>query len=79
MYMSFTLESIDFFNTKLELKFWEETMSQLHATAVTISAPNYANATMGLCFYHEINFHNICELNYYLDVTQYFRGNWKGI
>ena len=40
----------------------------------TVFAPTYANVTM---VYHEIKLYDLIELNYNLDIRQYFMENWK--
>ena len=40
----------------------------------TVFAPTYANYSMG---YHEIQLYGLIELNYNLDIRQYFVENWK--
>ena len=40
----------------------------------TVFAPTYANLSMG---YHEIKLYDLIELNYNLDIRQYFVENWK--
>ena len=40
----------------------------------TAFAPTYANLSTG---YHEIKFYDLIDLNYNLDIRQYFMKNWK--
>ena len=40
----------------------------------TAFAPTYANLSMG---YHKIKLYDLIELNYNLDIWQYFVENWK--
>ena len=40
----------------------------------TVLAPTYANLSMG---YHEIKLNDLIELNYNLDIKQYFVKDWK--
>ena len=40
----------------------------------TVFAPTYANVSMG---YHEIKLYDLVELNYNLDIRQYFVENWE--
>ena len=40
----------------------------------TVFAPTYANLSMR---YHEIKLYDLIELNYNLEIRQYFVENWK--
>ena len=40
----------------------------------TAFAPTYTNLSMG---YHKIKLYDLIELNYNLDIRQYFVENWK--
>ena len=60
----FILESIDFILKN------NEYFLQLQGTAMgTVFAPTYANLSMG---YHEIKLYDLIELNYSVDIRQYF-------
>ena len=62
--ISFILESIDFILKN------NEYFLQLQGTAMgTVFAPTYANLSMG---YHEIKLYDLIELNYSVDIRQYF-------
>ena len=70
----FILESIDFI-LKNTCFCDNEYFLQLQGTAMgTMFAPTYANLCMG---YHEIKFYDLIELNYNLDIRQYFAESWK--
>ena len=71
----FILESIDFILKSNTCVFGNEYFLQLQGTAMgTVFAPTYANLSMG---YHEIKLYDLIELNYNLDIRQYFVENWK--
>ena len=71
----FILESIDFILKNNTCVFDNEYFLQLQGTAMgTVFAPTYANLSMG---YHEIKLYDLIELNYNLDIRQYFVENWK--
>ena len=73
--IGFILESIDFVSKNNTCVFDNEYFLQLHGTAVgTVLAPTYGNRSMG---YHEIKLYDLIELNYNLDIRQYFAENWK--
>ena len=69
------LESVDFILKNNTCVFNDEYFLQLQGTAMgTVFAPTYANLSMG---YHEIKLYDLIELNYNLDIRQYFVENWK--
>ena len=71
----FILESIDFILKNNTCVFDNEYFLQLQGTAMgTVFAPTYANLSMG---YHEIKLYDLIELNYSVDIRQYFVENWK--
>ena len=71
----FILESIDFILKNNTWVFDNEYFLQLQGTAMgTMFAPTYANFSMG---YHEIKLYDLIEMNYNLDIRQYFVENWK--
>ena len=71
----FILESIDFILKNNTCVFDNEYFLQLQGTAMgTVFAPAYANLSMG---YHEIRLYDLIELNYSVDIRQYFVENWK--
>ena len=71
----FILESTDFILKQNTCVFDNEYFLQLQGTAMgTVFAPIYANLIMG---YHEIKIYDLIELNYNLDITQYFVENRK--
>ena len=71
----FILESIDFILQNNTCVFDNEYFLQLQGTAMgTVFAPIYANLSME---YHEIKLYDLIELNYNLDIRQYFVKNWK--
>ena len=71
----FILESIDFVSRNNTCVFDNENLLQLHGTAMgTVFAPTYGNLSME---YHEIKLYDLIELNYNLDIRQYFVENWK--
>ena len=66
----FILESIDFILKNNTCVFDNEYFLQLQGTAMgTVFAPTYANLSMG---YHEIKLYDLIELNYSVDIRQYF-------
>ena len=72
--ISFILESNDFILKNNTCVFDNEYFLQLQGTAMgTVFAPTYANLSMG---YHEIKLYDLIELNYNLDIRQYFVENW---
>ena len=73
--MPFILESVDFIVKNSTYIFDNEYFLQFQGTAVgTVFTPTYANVSMG---YHEIKLYHLIELNYNLDIRQYFMENWK--
>ena len=71
----FILESIDLILKKNTCVFDNEYFLQLQGIAMgTVFAPTYANLSMR---YHEIKFYDLIELNYSVDIRQYFVENWK--
>ena len=71
----FILESIDVILKNNTCVFDNEYFLQLQGTAMgTVFAPTYANLSMG---YHEIKLYDLIELNYSVDIRQYFVENWK--
>ena len=71
----FTLESIEFILKNSTCVFDNEYFLQLQGSAMgTLFAPTYANLSMG---YHEIKLYDLMELNYSVDIRQYFVENWK--
>ena len=71
----FILESIDFVLKTKTCIFENEYFLQLQGTAMgTVFAPTYANLSM---WYHKVKLYDVIELNYNLDIRQYFVENWK--
>ena len=71
----FILESIDFILKNNTCVFDNEYFLQIQGIAMgTAFAPTYANLSMG---YHEIKLYDLIELNYNLDIRQYFVEKWK--
>ena len=69
----FILESIDFILKNNICVFDNEYLLQFQGTAMAIVfAPTYANLSMG---YHETKFYDLIEVNYNLDIKQYFVEN----
>ena len=71
----FILESIEFILKNNNFVFDNEYFLKLQGTAMsTVFATIYANLSMG---YHQIKLYDLIELNYNLDIRQYFEENWK--
>ena len=71
----FMLESINFLIKNNTWIFENEYFLQLLSTAMgTVFVPAYANLRMRC---HEIKLYDLIELNYNLDIRQYFVENWK--
>ena len=71
----FILESPDFIFRSNACVFDKKYFLQLQGTAMgTVFAPIYVNVSKG---YHEIKLYDLIELNYNLDITQYFVENWN--
>ena len=71
----FILESIGFILKNNTCVFDNEYFLQVQGTAMgTLLAQTYTNLSMR---YHEIELYDLIELNYNLDIRQYFVENWK--
>ena len=70
----FILESIDFILKNNTCAFDNKYLLQLQGTAMgTVFTPTCPNLTVG---YHKIKLSDLIELNYNLDLKQYFVENW---
>ena len=71
----FNSESIGFILKNNTCVFDNEYFLQVQGTAMgTLLAQTYTNLSMR---YHEIELYDLIELNYNLDIRQYFVENWK--
>ena len=68
------MESIDFILKNNTCAFDNKYLLQLQGTAMgTVFTPTCPNLTVG---YHKIRLSDLIELNYNLDLKQYFVENW---
>ena len=73
--VTFILKSIDFILKNNTCVFDHIHFVQLQGTAMgSVFPPTYANLSMG---YHEIKLYDLIELNYNLNIRQYFVENWQ--